>query len=382
MAKHAILSASSAHRWLNCSPAPRLELEFEDQESTAAAQGTAAHNLCEHKLKRALNIRSKRPVSEFNDDEMEEHSDDYVAYVLEQIEEVKKVCKDPLILIEERLDFSSYVPEGFGTGDAVIIADKSMHIIDMKYGQGILVYAEDNPQMKLYALGALQSYESLYDIDEITLHVFQPRRENISSWTISVMGLKEWAEKVLKPKAELAFKGEGEYLPGEWCTFCRAAVKCRARAEEKLRLAESEFKLPPLLSDSEVEEVLSKLSDLSKWANEIMAYATDAAVNHGKQWSGFKVVEGRSIRKYKDQDKIAEKAKENGYKDIYRQSLIPLTEMEKLMGKARFKEVLGDLIIKPRGKPTLVPLSDKRKAINVSSAKNEFNKITEVKNYE
>lgn len=382
MAKHAILSASSAHRWLHCSPAPRLELEFEDQESAAAAQGTDAHNLCEHKLKRALNIRSKRPVSEFNDDEMEEHSDDYVAYVLEQIEDVKKMCKDPLILIEERLDFSSYVPDGFGTGDTVIIADKSMHIIDLKYGQGILVFAEENPQMKLYALGALQSYESLYDIDEVTLHVFQPRRENISSWTISVVELKEWAEKVLKPKAELAFKGEGEYLPGEWCTFCRAAVKCRARAEEKLRLAESEFKLPPLLSDSEVEDVLSKLSDLTKWANEIMAYATDAAVNHGKEWSGFKVVEGRSIRKYKDQDKIAEKAKENGYKDIYRQSLIPLTEMEKLMGKARFKEVLGDLIIKSRGKPTLVPLSDKRKAINVSSAKNEFNKITEVKNYE
>lgn len=178
---HAILSASSAHRWLNCSPAPRLELEFEDQESTAAAQGTAAHNLCEHKLKKALNIRSKRPVSKFHDDEMEEHSDDYVSYVLEQIEEVKKQCKDPLILIEERLDFSYYVPEGFGTGDCVIIADKSMHIIDMKYGQGILIFAEENPQMKLYALGALQSYESLYDIEDVTLHIFQPRRENISS---------------------------------------------------------------------------------------------------------------------------------------------------------------------------------------------------------
>lgn len=378
MAKHAILSASGAHRWLECTPAPRLELEFEDQESTAAAQGTAAHNLCEHKLKRALNIRSKRPVSEFNDDEMEEHTDDYVAYVLEQVEEVKKTCKDPLILIEERLDFSSYVPEGFGTGDTVIIGDKHLHIIDMKYGQGILVYAEENPQMKLYALGALQAYESLYDIEDVTLHIFQPRRENISDWTISVDELKEWAENILKPKAKLAFEGEGEYLPGDWCTFCRAAVKCRARAEEKLRLAQSEFRLPPLLSDTEIEEILSKLSDLTKWANEIMAYATDAAVNHGKEWSGFKVVEGRSNRKYKDEDKIAELAKENGYKDIYKQSLITLTEMEKLMGKSRFKEILGDFIIKPKGKPSLVPLSDKRKAINVSNAKNEFNKITEV----
>lgn len=375
---HTILSASGAHRWLNCNKSARLELEFENQESTAAAQGTAAHNLCEHKLKKALHIRNKRPVSEFNDDEMEEHSDAYVEYVLEQLDEVKKTCKDPLVLIEERLDFSCYVPEGFGTGDTIIIGDKSLHIIDMKYGQGILVYAEENPQMKLYALGALEAYESLYDIEEVTLHIFQPRRENVSAWTISVDDLKKWAENDLKPKAKLAFEGEGEYLPGDWCTFCRAAVKCRARAEEKLKLAQSEFKLPPLLSDTEIEEILSKLSDLTKWANEIMAYATDAAVNHGKDWSGFKVVEGRSNRKYKDEDKVADVAKANGYKDIYRQSLITLTEMEKLMGKTKFKEVLGDLIIKPKGRPTLVPLSDKRQALNVSSAETEFNKITEL----
>lgn len=378
MGKHAILSASGAHRWLECTPAARLELEFKDQESTAAAQGTAAHNLCEHKLKKALHIRSKRPVSEFNDDEMEEHSDAYVEYVLEQLEEVKKNCKDPLVLIEERLDFSCYVPEGFGTADTIIIGDKNLHIIDMKYGQGILVYAEDNPQMKLYALGALASYESLYDIEEVTMHIFQPRRENVSAWTISVDELKKWAENDLVPKAKLAFKGEGEYLPGDWCTFCRAAVKCRARADEKLRLAQLEFKLPPLLTDNEIEEILSKLSDLTKWANDIVTYATDAAVNHGKEWSGFKVVEGRSNRKYKDEDKIAEVAKANGYKDIYRTSLITLTEMEKLMGKQKFKDILGDFIIKPPGKPTLVPLSDKRQAFNVSSAKTEFNKIMEV----
>lgn len=378
MGKHAILSASGAHRWLECTPAARLELEFKDQESTAAAQGTAAHNLCEHKLKKALHIRSKRPVSEFNDDEMEEHSDAYVEYVLEQLEEVKKNCKDPLVLIEERLDFSCYVPEGFGTADTIIIGDKNLHIIDMKYGQGILVYAEDNPQMKLYALGALASYESLYDIEEVTMHIFQPRRENVSAWTISVDELKKWAENDLKVKAKMAFEGKGEYIPGDWCTFCRAAVKCRARADEKLKLAQSEFKLPPLLTDNEIEEILSKLSDLTRWANEIVAYATDAAVNHGKEWNGFKVVEGRSNRKYKDEDKVAEVAKANGYKDIYRTSLITLTEMEKLMGKQKFKDILGDFIIKAPGKPTLVPLSDKRQALNVSSAKTEFNKIMEV----
>jgi hypothetical protein len=382
MSDHAVLSASGAHRWLNCLPSARLELEFVNNESSAAAEGTAAHALCEHKLKKALHMRSKRPVSVYNSDEMEEHSDAYVEFVMEQLELAKQSCTDPLILIEQRLDFSCYVPQGFGTGDCIIIADKKLHIIDFKYGMGVLVDAVDNPQMKLYALGALEIYDSLYDIEEVSMTIFQPRRENVSTWTIRVEALKDWAEKELKPKAKKAYDGEGEYLPGEWCTFCRAAVKCRARAEEKLKLAQSEFKLPPLLTDSEIEEVLSKLSDLTKWANEIIAYATDAAVNHGKEWHGFKVVEGRSVRKYKDEDAVAKVAKANGYKDIFRQSLITLTEMERLMGKSKFEKILGDLIYKPPGKPTLVPLSDKRPAMNVSNAKNEFNEITEECEYE
>lgn len=382
MSDHAVLSASGAHRWLNCLPSARLELEFVNNESSAAAEGTAAHALCEHKLKKALHMRSKRPVSVYNSDEMEEHSDAYVEFVMEQLELAKQSCTDPLILIEQRLDFSCYVPQGFGTGDCIIIADKKLHIIDFKYGMGVLVDAVDNPQMKLYALGALEIYDSLYDIEEVSMTIFQPRRENVSTWTIRVEDLKDWAEKELKPRAKKAYDGEGEYLPGEWCTFCRAAVKCRARAEEKLKLAQSEFKLPPLLTDSEIEEVLSKLSDLTKWANEIIAYATDAAVNHGKEWHGFKVVEGRSVRKFKDEDAVAEVAKANGYKDIFRQSLITLTEMERLMGKSKFEKILGDLIYKPPGKPTLVPLSDKRPAMNVSNAKNEFNEITEECEYE
>lgn len=377
MSDHAVLSASGSHRWLNCLPSARLELEFENNESNAAAEGTAAHALCEHKLKKALHMRSKRPVSTYNNDEMEEHSDAYVEFVMEQFELAKQSCTDPLILIEQRLDFSCYVPQGFGTGDCIIIGDKKLHIIDFKYGMGVLVDAVDNPQMKLYALGALEIYDSLYDIEEVSMTIFQPRRENVSTWTIPVKELKDWAENELKPKAKKAYEGEGDYLPGEWCTFCRAAVKCRARAEEKLKLAQMEFKLPPLLTDSEIEEVLSKLSDLTKWANEIIAYATDAAVNHGKEWHGFKVVEGRSIRKYKDEEAVAEAAKANGYKDIYRQSLITLTEMQKLMGKSKFQEILGGLIHKPPGKPTLVPLSDKRPAMNISNVKNEFNEITE-----
>ena len=377
MADHAVLSASGSHRWLNCTPSARLELEFENTGSEAAREGTAAHALCEHKLKRALHIRSRRPVSDYDSDEMEECTDAYAEFVMEQYEAAKQVCKDPVVLIEQKLDFSCYVPDGFGTGDCLIISDDRLHIIDFKYGMGVLVEAEDNPQMKLYALGALAVYDALYDIREVSMTIFQPRRENVSTWTGSVEDLKAWAENELKPRAKMAYDGEGEYLPGEWCTFCRAAVRCRARAEEKLKLAQTEFRMPPLLTDAEIEEILAVLPDLTKWANEIAAYALDAALNHGKEWNGFKVVEGRSVRKYRDEAAVAEAAKEAGYKDIYRQSLIPLTEMQRLMGKDKFEEVLGGLITKAPGRPTLVPKSDKRPAMNVSNAINEFYEIKE-----
>ena len=375
MGNHAILSASSSHRWLHCLPSARLELEFENTSGEAAKAGTAAHELSEHKLKKALHIRSKRPVLEYDSDEMEECTDDYVAFIMEQVELARKSCTDPIVLIEQRLDFSCYVPDGFGTGDCVIISDDRLHIVDFKYGIGVLVDAENNPQMKLYALGALEIYDSLYDIKEVSMTIFQPRRENVSTWTVPVEELKAWAEEDLKPKAAKAYQGEGEYIPGPWCTFCRASIRCRARADEKLKLAQKEFKMPPLLTDSEIEEILNIIPDLTKWAGEITAYATDAAVNHGKEWSGFKVVEGRSIRKYTDEDAVAERAVESGYEDIYRKSLIPLTEMQKLMGKTKFEEILGGLIVKPPGKPTLVPKTDKRVAMNVTNAKNEFNEI-------
>ena len=375
MTGHAILPPSGAHRWLHCTPSARLEQEFENAESVAAKEGTAAHALCEHKLKKALRMRSKRPVPDYDTDEMEECTDAYVDFVMEQYGLAKQNCKDPLVLIEQRLDFSCFVPGGFGTGDCIIIADDKLHIVDFKYGMGILIQAEENPQMKLYALGALELYDALYDIKDVSMTIFQPRRENVSTWTISVEQLREWAENELKPKAQMAYNGEGEYLPGEWCNFCRAAIKCRARAEEKLRLAQLEFRMPPLLADAEIEEILTVLPDLVKWANDITAYATDAAVSHGKEWRGFKIVEGRSVRKYRDEEKVAEAAQEAGYTDIYRKTLITLTEMQKLMGKKKFDEVLGSLICKPPGKPTLVPVTDKRPAINITNAGNEFNEI-------
>lgn len=374
MGKHAILSASGAHRWMRCTPSARLELEFGDTSGEAAAGGSAAHALAEHKLRKALKMRSKKPVSKYDCDEMDAHTGDYVQFILQVIAQAKQSCDDPLVLIEQRLDFSRYVPDGFGTGDCVIIADGTLHIVDFKYGQGILVNAEENPQMMLYALGALELFEHLYDVADVSMTIYQPRRENISTWTVSAEHLRDWAEKVLKPTAKLAYDGNGDYISGSHCQFCRAAVKCRARAEEKLKLAAFEFALPPLLTDEDIEEILTKLEDLTSWANDIKVYALDASVSHGKQWRGFKLVEGRSVRKYGDENAVAEAAKSAGYRDIYRQSLITLTEMERLIGKSKFNEVLGELIVKPPGKPTLVPVSDKRPAIN-NNAKNDFTEV-------
>jgi len=371
---HALLSASSSARWLNCNPSARLEREFADRQTTAAAEGTAAHALAEHKLKRRLKQRSERPVSLFDNEEMEIHTDDYADFVMEQVTKERRRDANTQVLIEQRLDFSCYVPDGFGTGDCLIVSQGRLHVIDLKYGQGILVDAEDNPQMKLYALAALKLYEEQYQIKKVKLTIFQPRRENVSTWEVTKARLKRWATKDLIPKAQRAFKGEGEYCPGEWCLFCKAAVKCRARAEDKLRLAQSEFKLPPLLTDAEIEDVLLKLPDIKKWADEIQEYALTKALE-GKEWSGFKLVEGRSVRKYADEDAVVIAANSAGYHDIYKKTLISITEMERLMGKAEFAKVLGALITKPQGKPTLVPDTDKRPAITVSNPKNEFDEI-------
>lgn len=366
MSGHAILSASGAHRWLICTPSARLEQEFKDTTNEAAAEGTAAHALAEYKLKKALKMRSKKPLSQYHNAEMDELTDDYVNYVMEQLALIKLQCLDPLVLIEQRLDFSKYVPDGYGTGDCLIVADGTLHIIDLKYGQGVLVNAEDNPQMMLYALGALELFDGIYDIENVVMTIFQPRRDNVSTFTRPKVSLYQWAEEVLKPTADIAFKGEGEYVPGEHCRFCKAAIKCRARAEEKLKLAAFEFALPPLLSDEEISEILIKLDDLISWANTIKDYALHTALE-GKEWPGYKLVEGRSNRKYANEGAAAVALKSAGYHDIYRQSLITITEAEKMLGKKKFSEVLGELIIKPKGRPTLVPVSDKRPAINLSA---------------
>ena len=369
--EHAILSASGSHRWLACTPSARLEQEFSDTDSTASLEGTAAHSLAEHKLKKKLKMQSTRPNTIYDNDEMEMYTDDYSDYVVEQYTKAKRYDENAKVLIEQRLDFSCYVPEGFGTGDAVIVSKGKLHIIDLKYGLGVLVNAEKNPQMMLYALGALRKYEKEYEIKKVKLTIFQPRRENVTTWETTTAALKKWANKILRPKAEMAYRGTGKYEPGAHCQFCKAAIKCRARAEEKLKLAKEEFKKPPLITDNEIESVLAKIPDIKKWCDDIMEYALEKALN-GKKWEGFKIVAGRGTRKYLNEEAVVAALNKAGYYDIYKKSLLPITEMEKLMSKKTFSEVLGKLVGKTEGKPTLVSLDDKRPELNTIQAKNEF----------
>ena len=367
MAKHALLSASASHKWLHCPPSARLEEHIENISSVFAAEGTAAHELSEHKLRKYIGIKTERPVSEFNSEELEQYTDVYVNFATELIDEVRTNCKDPVILIEQRLDYSCYVPEGFGTGDLLIVADENLDILDLKYGKGVVVSAEDNPQMKLYAIGALNLFDSLYDIKKVRMTIVQPRLENISTYEMLTEDLLSWAENELKPKADLAFKGEGEFISGEHCRFCRVRHNCRARAEEFLDAAKYEFKKPDLLTDEEIADVLFLSDRLATWANDVHSFASHLAINEGKQWPGFKLVQGRANRKYKDEKAVIKVCEDNGITDIYSKSLLGLTAMEKLIGKKKFNEILGALIERPEGKPTLVPSSDKRKEIKISN---------------
>ena len=303
---------------------------------------------------------------------MEHLTDDYVAFVQEHISIARETCGDPQVLIEQRLDFSHIVPGGFGTGDAVIIAEPTLQIIDLKYGQGVLVEAEQNPQLMLYALGALHAFGSLYDIETVAVTIYQPRRGNVDTWETSVAELEHWAETDVKPKAELAAAGEGEFCPGSWCQFCKITPTCRARAEANLQLAKLEFAPPAELTDVEIADVLTRIPQLKTWASDVEAYALSKAVNQGVVFEGFKLVAGRSVRKYTSETDVAKAAEAAGYRDIWDRKLITLTAMEKLMGKPAFNEILSEYVTKPAGKPTLVPASDKRPALDLVSAATDF----------
>lgn len=370
MPKHAYLSASASHRWLACPPSAKLCAAINDSSSPYAQQGTDAHALCEYKVEKLLGWNPNDPTENLTyfDSEMDDCTDQYASYVMEQVEEAKSHCKDPLILIEEKLDFSRWVPEGFGTGDCIIIADDVLHIIDFKYGLGVLVDADNNPQLMCYALGALATYDCLYDIQNVKLTIFQPRRANISTFEISKEALMEWADGFLKPTAALAYNGEGEFNAGDHCQFCKVKATCRKRAEYNMELAAYDFEQPANLDEAEIAEILPRIDCLVTWANDIKDYALQQAMS-GTEYPGFKIVEGRSVRKYTDDKAVASIVTDAGY-DPYEKKILGITAMTSLLGKKKFEELLGGMIMKPPGKPALVPESDKRPAIN--TAKDDF----------
>lgn len=370
MTKHAFLSASSSHRWINCPPSVKLCEGIKDEISPYAQEGTDCHELCAYLVEKALGRDVEDPTRSltYYNGEMKNCAEEYCSYVLEQYEKVKEYCKDPIIYIEQRLDFSQWVEQGFGTGDCVIVADEVIHIIDYKHGLGVLVESEGNTQMMCYALGALEAFDDLYDINRIEMTIFQPRRGNISTSSISKEDLLTWAKEVLKPTAALAYEGKGEFKAGEHCQFCKAKAICRKRTETNLELAKYEFKMPATLDEDEIASILPKIDQLISWANDVKDYTLIQA-KAGVHYDGYKLVEGRSNRKYTDEDAVAIKVQNAGF-DPYEKKLLSITAMSSLLGKKQFEELLGDLIYKPPGKPALVPESDKRPAM--STAVNDF----------
>jgi hypothetical protein len=382
---HAILSASGAHRWLSCPPSAMLERGFPEETSSYASEGTLAHALAELRLTKELtNLKPgvyKRKLEALQSNEMytagmADHVERYVDHVVEKFMAAVNSCSDSLILLEQKLDYSKWVPKGFGTGDVIIIGDDTLEICDLKYGKGVPVSAEGNPQTRLYGLGAINTFGMLYDFSKVRMTIVQPRLDNVSSEEMTVEELLTWAEEYVKPRAALAIKGEGGFCAGEHCKFCRARYTCRARADANMELAKYDFRDPPLLQDDEISAVLIMAESLQSWVSDIKAYALDQAENHGKKWPGWKLVEGRSNRKYTDEEAVAKVLLEAGYAEekIYApREIFGITAMEKNIGRKVFRQLLSELVIKPAGKPTLVPESDPRPEINsVKAAQEDF----------
>jgi len=379
--KHALLSASSAKRWLSCTPSARLEETLPEKQSEYAEEGSLAHAIAELKLRkkfiepmgtRAFNNQLKKlKENPLYQDEMLKYTDDYVDYISGIAHGYSTM---PYVAVEKQLDYSSYAPEGFGTGDCIIISGDTLHVIDLKYGKGVPVSAVDNPQMKLYALGAYLAYSLLYPIKKAQMAIVQPRRDSISEWETSIEDLLNWAESI-KPIAQKAYDGQGDYVIGDHCQFCRANALCRARAEFGTA-AEEQYKrvLPPLISNEEVAQLIPMARKLVKWAKSLEDYAL-AECLAGREISGWKAVEGRSVRQFTDIDAAFKFLMENGYDEalLYNQVPIPLTKVEELLGgKAKFKELMAPFVNRPPGKPTLVPQDDKREAIKQITPEQAF----------
>lgn len=386
MTAHALLSPSSAARWLACTPSARMEEMFPDRAGEAAAEGTLAHALGELLIRKETTIKygtyarevKAIQASPYYNAEMQELMEGYRDFVLAEWEKAKRITPDAELKLEAKLDLREWVEEGFGTADAQIISDRTLRIIDLKYGKGVTVSAVGNKQMMLYALGAIREALIYYDIDEVTMTIYQPRTDNISDFAMSVTDLLAWAEDELKPRAALAYAGEGELETGGHCLFCKAKVRCRAYAGKQLEVAKYDFRNADLLDDDEIADVLDRSSDLKNWLGKVEDYALSEAVDNGKRWPGYKLVEGRSVRTYTDQDKVSARLTENGIPEaiIYERKLLGITKMEQAITKKTFSALLSDLVVKPQGKPTLVPATDKRPEWNsTESAIRDFRDI-------
>lgn len=406
---HALLSASSSKQWLNCPPSARLQENFPNESSVYAEEGTFAHSICEYKVKKYLHERVRRPQSEeFYTEELEQSTDAYYEFVVSVIEEMKRNGCEPLVLVEERVDYSHIAPSGFGTADMLILGHDAegrgiLHICDYKNGKGVFVDAHHNSQMMLYAIGALHAYGYIYPVEIVRMSIIQPRLDNISTYECSREELEAWGESI-KPTAKMAYEGKGEQKAGDWCRFCRAKPVCRACKEEALALCREEFmdldagafaedpraapsdveesdttapytpdlsaptfKQPGLVSLDELTEILPTLNRISSWIESVFAFISSEAINHGVLIKGYKIVEGRSKRVFTNTKAVVEAATQNGYTDLYKQQLISLTEFEKMMGKKKFAELLGEYVAKPPGKLALVPESDPRPPVDLSN---------------
>ena len=359
-----LFSPSASARLLTCPGSAKASEGIPDQESLFAAEGHDAHALAEIRLCERLGLQTNEKIEDltFYNREMEDYISDYVSYVLEKVASIKKDCPDAIVLIEQKVAAVRYDESLFGSTDVAIIADKVLTIIDLKYGRGVLVNAKENTQEMCYGLCAMETFGNLYDIEDINLCIFQPRLSNVSEWSLTVKELYKWADEILKPGIEKIRAGSEEFHPSRHCVFCKAKPLCKALRDQNLELAKHEFRPAFLMDDSEIEEVLDKADDFVNWINSVKEFALEDAMK-GKKYDHYKLVEGRSNRKYIDETKVINVVKEAGY-NPYEEKLLSVTGMQSRLGKARFEELLGNLVVKPRGKLTLVPREDKRPEVN------------------
>ena len=357
--QHAFLSPSSAERWYHCPPSAWLCEQFPDLGSVFAAEGTEAHSLCEYLVNRYLGhtgLADPRPGMKYYTEEMEECCQGYLSYVTELVEGFRQKGEKPAVYVEQRVDLRKFIPESMGTSDCVIVGSDELVIVDFKYGMHPV--PATSLQLRIYALGACELFASLYDFTSVRMVVYQPRIGNVDCTSLPVEELYAWASGELKERAQCAFTGKGEYACGEWCRNCRARRQCRELAAHQLEIARFDFKDPPLLTDEEISEVLSRVDGLVSWANDVKEYALSASLS-GRRIAGWKVVEGRSLRKFTDDAAACARLSAAGL-DPYEKKMLGVAALEKRLGRKDFKNLLADLVVRQEGKPVLVPESDKR----------------------